>query len=67
MLDRLRHVASQLETAAVLDRRAGRSASPALAEVLREGAARRRRSAERVRAAALAGTGGSSQCAGTAA
>jgi hypothetical protein len=53
MLDRLRHVAVQLETAAVLDRRASRSASPALAEVLRERAERRRRTAARVRAASL--------------
>jgi hypothetical protein len=63
-LERLRVVAAQLETAAVLDRRASRSASPALAHLLRERAARRRRSAERVRAAALAEEDVTRRCCG---
>jgi hypothetical protein len=49
-LDQLRRVAVHLETAAVLDRRANGSDNPALAEVLRERAAQRRRTAERLRA-----------------
>ncbi len=46
----IRRAAVYVETAAVLDRRAGRCASPALAGVLRERAATHRRNAERVRA-----------------
>ncbi len=54
VLDQLRRIAVHLETAAALDRRAGRSDNAALAEVLRERAAQRRRTAERLRAGLLA-------------
>jgi hypothetical protein len=54
-LDRLRLVAVQLETATVLERRASRSGNEALAGVLRERAAQRRRTAERVWAGLLPG------------
>jgi hypothetical protein len=50
LLDELRRVARQVETAARLERRAGRSASTALAGVLRERAAEHRRTADRLRA-----------------
>ena len=50
LLGALRRIALNLETADVLELRADRSASPALAGVLRERAARRRRTAGRVRA-----------------
>jgi hypothetical protein len=46
----LRRIAVNLETADVLDLRADRSANPALADVLRERAAQRRRTAGRLRA-----------------
>ena len=49
-LDRLRRAAAQADTADVLERRAGRSGSAALACLLRERAALHRRVAERVRA-----------------
>ncbi len=49
-LDLLRRFAVYVETANVLDDRAQRCASPHLADVLRERADARRRSAERVRA-----------------
>jgi hypothetical protein len=48
VLLRERHVKRQLATASVLERRASSSHSAALAELLREGAARHRRLAERV-------------------
>ncbi|WP_369133112.1 hypothetical protein [Modestobacter sp. I12A-02662] len=54
VLDQLRRIALHLETAAVLDRRAARSGNAALAEVLRERAEQRRRTAERLRAGLLA-------------
>lgn len=50
VLERLHWVAVNLETAAVLDLRANRSANAALAAVLHERAAQRRRVAERIRA-----------------
>ena len=50
LLGMLRRIAVNLETAAVLELRADRSASPALAVVLRERAAQRRRTAGRLRA-----------------
>ncbi len=50
ILDLLRRFAVHLETARVLDERAGRCRSPHLAAVLRERAEARRRMAERVRA-----------------
>jgi hypothetical protein len=50
ILDLLRWFAVLVETATVLDDRAGRSASPQLAAVLRRRADTRRRMAERVRA-----------------
>ena len=50
LMGALRRIAVHLETAEVLERRADRSASPALATVLRERAAQRRRSAGRIRA-----------------
>jgi hypothetical protein len=50
LLGALRRIALNLETAEVLEVRAGRSASPALATVLRERAAQRRRTAGRLRA-----------------
>jgi hypothetical protein len=50
ILDLLRRFAVHLETARVLDERAGRCPSPHLAAVLRERAEARRRMAERVRA-----------------
>jgi hypothetical protein len=50
ILELLRRAAVYVETAALLDRRAGRCASPALAGVLRDRAATHRRNAERVRA-----------------
>jgi hypothetical protein len=53
MLDLLRRFAVHLETADVLDDRAGRCAAPHLAAVLRERADARRRMAERVRAELL--------------
>ena len=49
-LGALRRIAVNLETADVLEFRASRSASPVLADVLRERAAARRRTAGRVRA-----------------
>jgi hypothetical protein len=52
-LDHLRRVAVLVETAAVLDDRASRSANAAYAGVLRERAAQRRRTADRVRAGVL--------------
>jgi hypothetical protein len=54
VLDQVRRIALHLETAAVLDRRAARSDNAALAEVLRQRAAQRRRTAERLRAGLLA-------------
>jgi hypothetical protein len=50
LLGALRRIAVHLETAEVLELRADRSASLALAVVLRERAAQRRRTAGRVRA-----------------
>ncbi len=50
ILELLRRFAVHLETARVLDERAGRCRSPHLAAVLRERAEARRRMAERVRA-----------------
>jgi hypothetical protein len=50
LLRLLRQAAVHLATAEVLERRADRSASPALAAVLRERAGERRRRAERLRA-----------------
>jgi hypothetical protein len=50
LLGALRRIAVNLEAAEVLELRADRSASPALAVVLRERAAQRRRAAGRVRA-----------------
>ena len=50
LLGALRRIALNLETAAVLELRADRSASPDLAVVLRERGAHRRRTAGRVRA-----------------
>jgi hypothetical protein len=50
ILDLLRRFAVHLETARVLDERAGRCRSPHLAAVLRERAEAHRRTAERVRA-----------------
>ena len=50
ILDLLRRFAVHLETARVLDERAGRCRSPHLAAVLRERAETRRRMAARVRA-----------------
>ena len=50
LLERLRRVASDLDTARCLERRADLSSSPALADVLRERAGERRRRAERLRA-----------------
>jgi hypothetical protein len=49
----MRRVARYLETAELLDLRADRSGSPALAAVLRERAAERRRVADRFRAELL--------------
>ncbi|MFW3172723.1 hypothetical protein [Geodermatophilus sp. CPCC 206100] len=50
IVELLRRAAVYAETAAVLDRRAGRCTSPALAGVLRERAAAHRRRADGVRA-----------------
>jgi hypothetical protein len=50
VLDLLRRFAVHLETARVLDERAGRCRSPHLAAILRERAETRRRMAARVRA-----------------
>ena len=50
ILDLLRRFAVHLETARVLDERAGRCRSPHLAAILRERAGTHRRMAERVRA-----------------
>jgi hypothetical protein len=50
VLDLLRRFAVHVETAHVLDQRAGRCTSPHLAAVLRERAEARRRAAERIRA-----------------
>jgi|tagenome__1003787_1003787.scaffolds.fasta_scaffold20682640_2 hypothetical protein len=50
VLELLHRVAVNMETAAVLDFRASRSANPTLAAVLHERAAQRRRAAERIRA-----------------
>ena len=50
LMGALRRIAVHLETAEVLEHRADRSANPALASVLRERAAQRRRSAGRIRA-----------------
>ncbi|MGY1704413.1 hypothetical protein ACI79C_07550 [Geodermatophilus sp. SYSU D00697] len=47
----MRQAAVYVETAAVLERRAGRADDPALAALLRERADVRRRTAERLRAA----------------
>ncbi|MGY1594188.1 hypothetical protein ACI789_15670 [Geodermatophilus sp. SYSU D00965] len=54
VIEQLRQAAVYVETAAVLERRAGRSADPALAALLRERAEVRRRTAERLRAALAA-------------
>jgi hypothetical protein len=54
--ERLRRAAGQLARATVLERRAGRSPSTALAGLLRECAARHRRMAARVGAGLLTGT-----------
>jgi hypothetical protein len=54
VLDQLRRIAVHLETAAALERRADRSNNAALAEVLRERAAQRRRTAAWLRAGLLA-------------
>jgi hypothetical protein len=51
LIEQLRQAAGYVETAAVLERRAGRSTDPALAALLRERAQVRRRTAERLRAA----------------
>jgi hypothetical protein len=51
LVEQLRQAAVYVETAAVLERRAGRSTDPALAALLRERAQVRRRTAERLRAA----------------
>jgi hypothetical protein len=48
-MDALRRLAVQLDAASALERRAGETANPALASVLRERAAERRRIAEVVR------------------
>ena len=48
-MDNLRRLAVQLDAASALERRAGETANPALASVLRERAAERRRIAEVVR------------------
>jgi hypothetical protein len=53
ILDLLRRFAVHLETAGVLDERAGRCRSPHLAAILRERAEAHRRMAERVRAELL--------------
>jgi hypothetical protein len=50
--EQLRQAATDLATAQLLERRADRSASPAMAELLRERALVRRRRAERLRWAA---------------
>jgi hypothetical protein len=50
--DQLRQAAVDVATAQVLERRADESASPALAELLRERARVRRRRAERLRSGA---------------
>jgi hypothetical protein len=50
LLSALRRIAVHLETAELLEGRADRSASPPLADVLRERAAARRRTAGRLRA-----------------
>jgi hypothetical protein len=50
LLEALRRIAVNLETAEVLELRADRAASPALATVLRERAAERRRNAGRLHA-----------------
>jgi hypothetical protein len=54
LLGALRRIAVNLETAEVLELRADRSASPALATVLRERAAQPRRTAGRIRADLMA-------------
>ncbi|MGY1644384.1 hypothetical protein ACI782_25035 [Geodermatophilus sp. SYSU D00703] len=51
LIEQLRQAAVYVETAAVLERRAVRSADPNLAALLRERAEVRRRTAERLRAA----------------
>ena len=48
-MDNLRRLAVQLEAASALERRAGETSNPALAAVLRDRAAERRRMAELVR------------------
>jgi hypothetical protein len=48
-MDNLRRLAVQLDAASTLERRAGETENPALAAVLRERAAERRRVAETVR------------------
>ncbi len=50
LVERLRHITIHRETARLLDLRADRSASPALAVVLRERAEKHRRKAEGIRA-----------------
>ncbi|NEK60458.1 hypothetical protein GCU56_21605 [Geodermatophilus sabuli] len=50
VIEQLRQAAVYVETAAVLERRAGRADNPALAALLRERADVRRRTAERLRA-----------------
>jgi hypothetical protein len=50
LIDQLRRVAVQLETAEVLERRAGRADDPVLATLLRERATAHRRTAETLRA-----------------
>jgi len=50
LLDQVRQVATDMETAQCLERRADRSANPALAALLRERALDRRRRAARLRA-----------------
>jgi hypothetical protein len=51
VIEQLRKAAVYVETAAVLERRAGRADDPALAALLRERAEVRRRTAEQLRAA----------------
>lgn len=48
-IDGMRRVAVQLETAAVLERRAGRTQDPVLAALLRDRADAHRRTADRLR------------------
>ncbi|MGY1634903.1 hypothetical protein ACI784_24640 [Geodermatophilus sp. SYSU D01186] len=51
LVEQLRQAAVYAEAAAVLERRAGRAANPALAALLRERAEARRRMGQRLRAA----------------